>query len=59
MSKVREMGQEEREIRNGIVDLLCFLSSGHATKEQMAAINIRLGDVLKVFQKDEAAEHAA
>ena len=59
MAKMREIGPEEREIRNGLVDLLCFLSSGRPTKEQVEEIKVRLVDVLKVFQKEEATEHVA
>lgn len=59
MARARNMGPEEREIRNGIVDLLCFLSSGRATKEQTEEIKVRMVDVLKVFQKEEATEHVA
>ncbi len=47
----REVGSEEREIRNGIVDLLCFLSSGRATKEQLEELNSRISGALSVFQK--------
>lgn len=59
MSKVREMSEDEREIRNGIVDVLCFLSSGHPTNAQMEELKSRMGDVVKVFQKDEATEHVS
>jgi hypothetical protein len=52
------MGREEREIRNGIVDILCFLSSGQATQQQMDELKARMDQAMRVFQKDEA-EHAA
>lgn len=59
MVKAREMGQDEREVRNGVVDILCFLSSGHPTKEQMQDLKVRISDAVKVFQKDEATERVA
>lgn len=36
------MEQSEREIRNGVVDILCFLSSGKATESQLAEIEKRI-----------------
>ena len=59
MARMKDMGIEEREIRNGIVDILCFLSSGKATKEQMEELRNRMAEVLRVFQKDEATERVA
>jgi hypothetical protein len=32
------VNDSEREIRNGIVEILCFLSSGKATESQMSEV---------------------
>lgn len=55
----REMSEEEREIRNGMVDILCFLASGRATKEEIQKLKVRVDEAVRDFQKDEAAERVA
>jgi hypothetical protein len=48
--------QLEREIRNGVVDILCFLSSGNATLEQMSKIEMLVSMAAKVAWETSAKE---
>ena len=59
MTKLFERSQDEQEIRAGIVDVLCFISSGNATKEQMNELKVRIAEAVLVIQKEKTAEHAA
>lgn len=47
----REVSQEEREIRNSMVDILCFLATGKASREQLVELNAKISGALSVFQK--------
>ena len=53
----REVSQEEREIRNSMVDILCFLATGKASREQLAELNAKISGALTVFQKASETEH--
>lgn len=46
----REVSDDERAIRSGIVDILCFLSMQNPTEAQVAAIRGKLEEALEVFQ---------
>jgi len=44
------MEDVERSIRNSVVDILCFLSSGKATEAQMAEIEKRMASASDVIR---------
>ena len=44
------MEDVERSIRNSVVDILCFLSSGKATDAQMVEIEKRMTEASEVIR---------
>ena len=52
----REIGSDERAIRDGIVEILAFLASRAATPEQIREIKRRIMDAASTFQKAEIGE---
>ena len=55
----REMSVEEREIRDGIVDILAFLATRTATCDQVKEIKRRIMETTQMFQKAEIGEAKA
>lgn len=49
------MEDGERSIRNGIFDILCFLSSGRATESQMAEMQKAVEAAVSVINAEERA----
>lgn len=47
------MEDRERSIRNGIFDILCFLSSGRATESQMAEMQKAIEMTASVIKAEE------
>jgi hypothetical protein len=45
------MEDVERSIRNSVVDILCFISSGKATEAQMAEIEKRMSVASEVIRE--------
>ncbi len=54
-----EFTDEEREIRNGICDILCFLSGGDVTADQMSVIRRKIEEAVEVFAKNNVKEPEA
>jgi hypothetical protein len=55
----RQIGSDEREIRDGIVDVLAFLASRTATPEQVREIKRRIMETVNTFHKAQVGEAKA
>jgi len=55
----REMSVEERDIRDGIVEILALLASRTATPEQVREIKRRIMETVNTFQKAALGEAKA
>lgn len=45
------MTDAERETRNGIVDILCFLAAGHPTEEEMKQIRDVIARAAQIVER--------